>query len=154
MRGALIPQVLSAWSVALDVTFNQLVLMSNEAQMAKVDIQDKTIRRFVISRHKFDPETSHFRWVPEIAFDQKRDWDRYWDWSVKELKQRERLGSTHFKEEISGYILEINNLKNHIDEKHAGHKSLSLLSNFFRRKNYLPGYETGYAEYKTFKNQY
>jgi hypothetical protein len=116
--------------------------------MAEVNINDSTIKRFVITCHKFDPETNHFRWLPEIAFDRKRDWNRYWDRWVEDLKLRNKMGTSHPKEQISGYILDVGNIKKSIVEIKTNYRLQLILPKIFRQKRFLPGYESAWSEYK------
>ena len=44
--------------------------------MTLVDPYDDSIVRYVIRRHQYDPETNHFRWFYESAFDNKREYRR------------------------------------------------------------------------------
>ena len=113
--------------------------------MAEVDINDISIRRFIIKRHRFDPETNHFRWIPEIAFDRKREWTRHLNKSFKELRERKQLGAAHFKEHVAGYVLDVDNSDSNYLLLGPGQR---LMIKLFRLKNFLPGYESGWSEYK------
>jgi len=44
--------------------------------MAEVDPFDDSKVRYVIRRHRFDPETNHFRWFYEKAYDNKREYEK------------------------------------------------------------------------------
>jgi hypothetical protein len=80
--------------------------------MAEVDPFNDEIVRYVIRRHKYDPETNHFRWFYEIAFDNKREFKRKFDDLGDELEIRKLRGGAHFKEEISGLRLEVEYFQN------------------------------------------
>ncbi|TSA20054.1 MAG: hypothetical protein D4R69_05855 [Actinomycetales bacterium] len=116
--------------------------------MSEVNINDSSIKRFVITCHKFDPETNHFRWMPEIAFDQKRDWNRYWDRWVADLELRSQMGTSHSKEAISGYILDVGDVKESISDNKTSAKFQHILPKLFRQKRFLPNYESAWTEYK------
>ncbi len=116
--------------------------------MAEVNINDSTIKRFVVTCHKFDPETNHFRWMPEIAFNRKRDWNRYWDRWVKDLELRSKMGTSHSKEQISGYILDVGDIKKSIVEIKTSYRFQLILPKFLRQKRFLPNYESAWTEYK------
>jgi hypothetical protein len=131
--------------VELDVILSLVKLKSYEAQMAEVDINDILITRFIITRHRFDPETNHFRWMPEVAFDRKREWTRYLNKSNKELEKRRQHGAAHHKEHITGYVLDVDNIKN--NDLLLGPRQ-RLIFILFRRKKFLPGYESAWSEYK------
>lgn len=113
--------------------------------MAEVDINDISIRRFIIKRHRFDPETNHFRWIPEIAFDRKREWTRHLNKSFKELRERKQLGAAHYKEHVAGYVLDVDNSDSNYLLLGPGQR---LMIKLFRRKKFLPGYESAWSEYK------
>ena len=80
--------------------------------MAEVDPFNDEIVRYVIRRHKYDPETNHFRWFYEIAFDNKREFERKFDELGDELEVRQLSGEAHVKEEISGFRLEVGYFQN------------------------------------------
>lgn len=97
--------------------------------------------RYVVMRHRFDSETNHYRWMPEVTFDSKRKWKKYINKEWAELEVRKNSGQTQQKEQLSGYILnpkERNQIKSRIL------KIIRLLG----KKEYLPGYESGYADYE------
>jgi hypothetical protein len=82
------------------------------SEMAEVDPLDDAIDRYVISRHKYDPESNHFRWFYEIAYDTKREFERKFDELGEELEVRQLSGEAHFKEQISGIRLEVGYFQN------------------------------------------
>jgi hypothetical protein len=84
--------------------------MRNE--MAEVDPFNDEIVRYVIKRHKYDPETKHFRWFYEIAYDNKREYERKFDELGDELEARKLSAQAHFKEEVSGQRLEVGYFQN------------------------------------------
>jgi len=145
MQVGLIQNQLFSWLVALNVILRLVMLKSYEGRMAEVDINDFSIRRFIIKRHRFDPETNHFRWMPEIAFNRKREWSRYLNKSNKELEKRRKLGAAHYKEHIAGYVLNVDNCNTHYLLLGPGQR---LMIKLFRRKKFLPGYESAWSEYK------
>ena len=113
--------------------------------MAEVDINDISVRRFIITRHRFDPETNHFRWMPEIAFNRKREWRKHLNKSLKELEKRRQQGMAHLKEQVTGYELDVDNIKS--NDLLVGPRE-RLISKLFRLKKFLPGYESAWSEYK------
>jgi hypothetical protein len=113
--------------------------------MAEVDINDISVRRFIITRHRFDPETNHFRWMPEIAFNRKREWRRHLNKSFKELEKRRQQGMAHLKEQVTGYELDVDNIKS--NDLLVGPRE-RLIFKLLRLKNFLPGYESAWSEYK------
>jgi hypothetical protein len=121
------------------------MLKSYEVQMAEVDINDISVRRFIITRHRFDPETNHFRWMPEIAFNRKREWRRHLNKSNKELEKRRQHGAAHHKEHITGYELDVDNIKS--NDLLVGPREWFIFK-LFRLKKFLPGYESAWSEYK------
>jgi hypothetical protein len=116
--------------------------------MSEVNINDSSIKRYVIARHRFDQKTNHFRWMPEIAFDRKRDWKKYWHKWVSDLELRKQIGAANSKEHISGYILDIGNTQKSISENEISARFLRVFPKLFRRKKFLPGYESAWSEYK------
>jgi len=82
------------------------------SEMAEVNPFNDEIVRHVIRRHKYDPETNHFRWFYEIAYDNKREFERKFDELGEELEVRQLSGEAHFKEEISGIRLEAGYFQN------------------------------------------
>ena len=121
------------------------MLKSYEVQMAEVDINDISVRRFIITRHRFDPETNHFRWMPEIAFNRKREWRKHLNKSLKELEKRRQQGMAHLKEQVTGYELDVDNIKS--NDLLVGPRE-RLIFKLFRLKKFLPGYESAWSEYK------
>jgi hypothetical protein len=134
--------------VAPDVVLSKSILKSYEVQMSEVNINDSSIKRYVITRHRFDQETNHFRWMPEIAFDRKRDWKKYWDRWVSDLELRKQMGAANPKEHISGYILDIGNTQKSMSEDEISARFIRVFPKLFRRKKFLPGYESAWSEYK------
>ena len=82
------------------------------SEMAEVDPLDDAVDRYLISRHKYDPETNHFRWFYEIAYDNKREFERKFGELCEELEVRQLSGAAHFKEQISGIRLEVGYFQN------------------------------------------
>jgi hypothetical protein len=82
------------------------------SKMAEVDPLDDALDRYAITRHKYDPETNHFRWFYEIAYDNKREYERKFDELGQELEVRQLSGEAHFKEQISGIRLEVGYFQN------------------------------------------
>lgn len=74
--------------------------------MAEVDPYDDSSFRYVIRRHKYDPETKHFRWIYESAYDSKREYNRRLQEAFDELAVRRTHGEAHIKEQLSGQRLE------------------------------------------------
>jgi hypothetical protein len=109
--------------------------------MATEDSEENLSSPYVVMRHKFDASTNHFRWMPEVAFDNKREWKKYLKKACAKLELQKNSGQAHYKEQISGLILE--------PKKQTQNNFFTLMMHLvLNRKNYLPGYETGYAEYK------
>jgi hypothetical protein len=81
-------------------------------EMAEVDPFNDEIVRYVIKRHKYDPETNHFRWFYEIAYDNKREYERKFHELSDELKARQLRGEAHFKESVSLRVLEVGYFQN------------------------------------------
>jgi hypothetical protein len=86
--------------------------------------------------------------MPEIAFDRKRDWKKYWHKWVSDLELRKQIGAANSKEHISGYILDIGNTQKSISENEISARFLRVFPKLFRRKKFLPGYESAWSEYK------
>lgn len=80
--------------------------------MAVVDPFDDSIVRYVIRRHQYDPETNHFRWFYESAFDNKREYGRKLQEEFDELGARQEKGEAHRKEQLAGGVLQIGNFRN------------------------------------------
>ena len=80
--------------------------------MAKVDSRDDSIVRYVIRRHQFDPETRHFRWFFESAYDNKREYGRRLQEAFDELAGRRVNGLAHIKEQVTGQKLEVGYFSN------------------------------------------
>jgi len=66
----------------------------------------------VIRRHQFDPETRHFRWFFESAYDKKREYEKKLQEAFDELAVRRIKGEAHIKEQLSGQRLEIGYFSN------------------------------------------
>jgi len=80
--------------------------------MTEVDPYDDSIVRYVIRRHQYDPETKHFRWFYESAYDNKRQYQKRLQNAFDELAMC-RLGSgVHIKEQVSGQKLEVGYFSN------------------------------------------
>lgn len=80
--------------------------------MAEVDPYNDSILRYAIKRHRFDSETNHFRWIYEVAFDNKKEHKRKLQEAFKELEARHEKGEAHFKEQLAGEELQIGYFKN------------------------------------------
>ena len=106
--------------------------------------ESQSAPRYVVIRHRFDSETNHYRWMPEVTFDSKRKWKKYLKKERADLEARKNSGLTQQKEELSGYI---NNSKEKSPTKTLIIKTVRI----FGKKQYLPGYESGYAEYEEYK---
>ena len=79
--------------------------------MTLVDPYDDSIVRYVIRRHQYDPETNHFRWFYESAFDNEREYRRKLQEVFDELGARQAKGEAHRKEQLAGRVLQIGNFK-------------------------------------------
>ena len=79
--------------------------------MTLVDPYDDSIVRYVIRRRQYDPETNHFRWFYESAFDNKREYRRKLQEVFDELGARQAKGEAHRKEQLAGGVLQIGNFK-------------------------------------------
>ena len=75
-------------------------------EMAEVDLNDETIKRFAVFHHRFDPVTNHFRWFGIIAFDNQREFNRYFKTMSDESDARRKSEEVHYKEQFAGRILE------------------------------------------------
>ena len=106
--------------------------------------ESQSAPRYVVIRHRFDSETNHYRWMPEVTFDNKRKWKKYLKKKSADLELRKNSGLTQQKEELSGYII---NPK----EKSRANILIIKIIKIFGKKQYLPGYESGYAEYEEYK---
>jgi hypothetical protein len=80
--------------------------------MAEVDPFDDSIVRYVIERHRYDPETKHFRWFYESAYDNKREFKKQLQEAFDALEIRRVNGNAHIKEELAGVTLEIGHFAN------------------------------------------
>jgi hypothetical protein len=65
--------------------------------MAKVDPFDDSVKRYVISRHRYDSETRHFRWVYERAFDRKREYLEIGYFSNSAFRRARRIEQGAFR---------------------------------------------------------
>jgi hypothetical protein len=108
--------------------------------------ESQSALRYVVKRHRFDSETNHFRWMTEEIFDNKRQCRKYLKKEWADLEFRKNSGQAHFKEELSGYII---NTKKQTLTKSVILKLIQSLG----KKKYLPGYESGYAEYEEYKSE-
>jgi hypothetical protein len=106
--------------------------------------ESQSAPRYVVIRHRFDAETNHYRWMPEVTFGSKRNWKKYLKKEWVDLEVRKNSGQTKQKEELSGYIL---NPK----EKSRTKTLIIKIVKLFKKKDYLPGYKSGYAEYEEYK---
>ena len=82
--------------------------------------------------------------MPEVTFDSKPKWKKYLKKESADLEVRKNSGLTQQKEELSGYII---NPK----EKSRTKTLIIKMVRIFGKKQYLPGYESGYAEYEEYK---
>lgn len=106
--------------------------------------EGQPVPQYVVKRHRFDSETNHYRWMPEVTFDKKRKWKKYLKKELADLEVRKNSGRAQQKEEVSGYILNPKEL--------SRTKTLAIkIIRIFGKKKYLPGYEVGYAEYEDYK---
>jgi hypothetical protein len=121
--------------------------------MAEVNLQDDSIKRYVVSRHQFDAKTNHFRWVAEIAFDNKRQWKKYLNSAFSELAEKKEHGAAHYKEQLTGFVFEPGYLAS--SERNHGTilRKRSIFQRILRPKIFLPAYKTSYAEYETLKRE-
>lgn len=106
--------------------------------------EGQPVPQYVVMRHRFDSETNHYRWMPEVTFDKKRKWKKYLKKEWADLELRKNSGQTQQKEEVSGYILN--------PKEQSRTKTLIIkIVRIFGKKQYLPGYGSGYAEYEEYK---
>ena len=75
--------------------------------MAEVDPYDDSIIRYAIKRHAFDPETNHFRWIYETAFDNKKEYEKKLQEAFDELGARREKDQAHLIEQVTGQVLEL-----------------------------------------------
>lgn len=87
--------------------------------MAEVDLNDETLKRFAVFHHRFDPITNHFRWFGIIAFDNEREFSKYFKAVCVELDARHEANEAHYKEQFAGRILEPAS----IQKKFPGHSA-------------------------------
>jgi hypothetical protein len=80
--------------------------------VAQIDPFDDSVLRYVIRRHQYDPETKHFRWFYESAFDNKREYKRKLLKAFEELEVRQVKGEAHLKEQLAGEVMQIGNFRN------------------------------------------
>lgn len=80
--------------------------------MTEVDPYDDSIVRYVIRRHQYDPETKHFRWFYERAYDNKRQYEKRLQNAFDELAMRRLGGGVHIKERVGGQKLEVGYFSN------------------------------------------
>ena len=111
--------------------------------MAAENAVGESSPRYVVKCHRFDSETNHYRWMTEVTFDNKRKWKKYLKKEWADLEVRKNSGQTKQKEELSGYIL---NPK----EKSRTKTLIIKIVRLLKKKDYLPGYESGYAEYEDY----
>lgn len=89
--------------------------------MAEVDPYDDSIIRFAITRHNYDSETKHFRWTYEIAYDNKREFNKKFEQVSNDLEARQLSGQAHSKENVSGQRLEVGYFQNSQARREASH---------------------------------
>ena len=58
------------------------------------------------------------------------------------------MGTANSKEHISGYILDIGNKQKSMSEDEISARFVRVFPKLFRRKKFLPGYESAWSEYK------
>jgi hypothetical protein len=75
--------------------------------VAEIDPFDDTKVRYVIRRHQFDPNTNHFRWFFEKAYDNKREYEKKLSEAFEELEVRRLVSDVDSKEQLTGIRLEI-----------------------------------------------
>ena len=80
--------------------------------MTQIDPYDDSVLRYVIRRHQFDPETKHFRWFYESAFDNKQEYKRKLQEAFDELGVRQEKDEAHLKEKLAGGVLQIGHFRN------------------------------------------
>lgn len=90
-------------------------------EMAEIDPYDDSIIRFAITRHNYDPETKHFRWIYESAYDNKREFKKRFEQVSNDLEARQLSGLAHSKENVSGKRLEVGYFQNSQVRREARH---------------------------------
>ena len=113
--------------------------------MTEVDPNDKSINKWVVLAHRYDPETRHFRYLPIAAYTTQREFKRRFKLESDELQNRRLKGVAHIKEEIVGRWTGVQPPPVAIWKK-----TLRFLFGLIPRKKYIQGYEQGYAEYEAF----
>jgi hypothetical protein len=89
--------------------------------MAEVDPYDDSIIRFAKTRHKYDPETKHFRWTYESAYDNEREFKKKFEQISNDLEARQLSGQAHSKEDVSCQRLEVGYFQNSQARREARH---------------------------------
>ena len=130
--------------MAHEITLDTKRESERRQAMNTENAEGQPVPQYVVMRHRFDSETNHYRWMPEVTFDSKRKWRKYLKTENADLDVRKNSGLTQQKEELSGYII---NPKKQTLTKFLILKLIRLLG----KKKYLPGYESGYAEYEEYK---
>lgn len=98
---------------------------------------------YVVTRHRYDSETNHYRWMTEVTFESKRKWKKYLKKEWADLEVRLDSGKAQQKEELSGYVL---------NPKNRSHTKTLFIKLFrvFKKNDFLPGYQSGYVEYEEY----
>lgn len=130
--------------MAHEITLDTKRESERRQAMNTENAEGQPVPQYVVMRHRFDSETNHYRWMPEVTFDKKRKWKKYLKKEWADLEVRKNSGQTQQKEEVSGYIL---NPK----EQSRTETLITKIIRIFGKKQYLPGYESGYAEYEECK---
>lgn len=90
--------------------------------MAKVDIEDDAITRYIVWHYRFDSETRHFKKIPVAAFSKPREARRLFNQESDHLRKRKESGLADQREYISA------------DQKTAGHKGRTRELRIFLRR--------------------
>ena len=75
--------------------------------MSRVDPFDDSIVRYVIKRHKYDPETNHYRWFYQCAYDNETEYLKAFSEIGAALEELRLRGEVRHKDQIAGLRLEI-----------------------------------------------
>jgi len=75
--------------------------------VAEIDPFDDSKVRYVIRRHQFDPNTNHFRWLFEKAYDNRREYEKKLSEAFEELDVRRLVSDVDPKEQLKGERLKI-----------------------------------------------
>lgn len=70
--------------------------------MTEVDPNNKSVLRYTVRQHKYDPETNHFRWFDIKTFDNEAEMTQLMNQIFEDIERRRKLGNADPKEQVAG----------------------------------------------------